>query len=434
MRHYGIDLGTTNSLIGCTETGFLSDLIPSCVNFNTGVCGKAAYDDMEATRSFKIDMSLGTEGIKPRAASTKVLQELVRQVKDDEVKSVVISVPAYFTDNQRQATLEAAANAGLEVACLVNEPTAAAMYIAQNKKGLFAVYDLGGGTFDISIIDSRFGSYDVQATSGLVVGGDNFDDNIMKFFVKHGGISLFRLSALQRASLRHVATKYKILMQKTRKDIEVDLTPWNGEKILFTEQNYIDLMKMTFQGTINCMQKLIDTYTAGDTYEILLVGGSTLCPYLREWLGEVFGATIGELTYDPDRVVAQGAAMYAAMIANGSAVVKVSDVTRALSIGMYDGTVSRIIEPNSKIPLSVDKVFYNHEATKQLQLDLYQGESTFASENELIGQLIYDYDEVKDAMDGQVLVKIEIDQAGVIKFSCGELLRESKEVVLRRQL
>ena len=100
----------------------------------------------------------------------------------------MISVPTYFNDSQRSATIEAAEEAGLNVRGIVNEPTAAAMYIAQQRKGLFVVYDLGGGTFDVSIIDSRFGAYDVQATSGCTVGGDNFDKTLVKYFVKNAKV------------------------------------------------------------------------------------------------------------------------------------------------------------------------------------------------------------------------------------------------------
>ena len=122
---YGIDLGTTNSLIGCYEDNYISDLIPSCVDLETGRAGKDLYEDMHAARSFKIDMSMGDEGNMPRVASKYVLMELKRQKPD--VKDVVISVPAYFSDNQRSATLESAKEAGLNVLNLVNEPTAAAM-------------------------------------------------------------------------------------------------------------------------------------------------------------------------------------------------------------------------------------------------------------------------------------------------------------------
>ena len=118
---------------------------------------------------------MSVEGTKSVVASRYVLEELKRKAGGSCVKQVVISVPAYFSDNQRQATIKAANLAGLEVVSLINEPTAAAMYISKNHNALSLVYDLGGGTFDVSVIDSRFGNYDVQATDGKIVGGDNLD-------------------------------------------------------------------------------------------------------------------------------------------------------------------------------------------------------------------------------------------------------------------
>ena len=149
------------------------------------------YNNIKATRTYKVNMSKGVEGILPRTASSFVLKELKKRASSEtgiDVNDVVISVPAYFSDSQRTATITAAELAGLNVKGLVNEPTAAAMYIAKNKKGLFVVYDLGGGTFDCSIIDSRFGTYDVQATSGRDEGGDNFDKYIVQNFIKEGNI------------------------------------------------------------------------------------------------------------------------------------------------------------------------------------------------------------------------------------------------------
>lgn len=430
---YGIDLGTTNSLIGLHSKNYLSDLIPSCVDINTGECGKTMFNNMDAKRSFKVDMSMGREGIMPRVASSYVLKELKRQAGGDCVKDVVISVPAYFTDNQRQATCEAAEKAGLNVCSLINEPTAAAIYIAQKVKGLYVVYDLGGGTFDVSIIDSRFGSYDVQATDGCILGGDNFDAKIMQFFCKSGEIPVHRINAQARNALRHFATMQKIKMQKRRETFEVDLTTWGGKSILFTPEDYVTVMKLTFAQTITTLKRLVAAYIPeGESYEIMLVGGSTRCPYLREWLHEETGAKVDELTYDPDRVVAQGAALYADMLASGETGALVSDVTRALSIGLVDGTVSTLVEANSKIPLSVERMFSNPVDANALVLDLYQGESKFAVDNELIGTLVWNYSEPKKAFDGQVIVTIDIDTKGTITFTAKELLCEPKVIVLDR--
>lgn len=437
MDVFGIDLGTTNSLIGLHSAEYLSSITPSCVNLETGVTGVGAFDDMKAKRSFKIDMSMGTEGIVPRTASSSVLKELVRQAEQDigkTVKDVVISVPAYFSDSQRTATVVAAQNIGLSVKSLVNEPTAAAMYIAQKKKGLFVVYDLGGGTFDCSIIDSRFGTYDVQATSGRPDGGDNFDKIIMQNFIKEGHIPFSGMKTAElREELKHYASKIKIQLQKEKSDIEVDLIKWGGVRYLFKVETYKSLMRMAFSKTIECMLKLIHQWIpTNEIYEILLVGGSTHCPYLREWIEDSTGRKTAPLTYDPDRVVALGAALYADIYKSGDIGVAVSDVTKALAIGLYDGTVDTIVPTNSKIPLAIEKVFSNSVEANKLQLDLYQGESMFAKDNDCIGRLVWEYDELMPANEGQVIVKVEIDTSGVITFSVCELLKPPKIVVLDR--
>lgn len=434
MSVYGIDLGTTNSLIGLHSTGYLSDLIPSCVDIETGKAGKDQYDNMKAKRSFKIDMSMGVEGIMPRQASKYVLKELCNQVKDDVVKDVVISVPAYFSDSQRAATISAAEDAGLNVLNLVNEPTAAAMYIAKNKKGLFVVYDLGGGTFDCTIIDSRFGTFDVQATDGCTIGGDNFDKAIMQNFIKEGKIPIHKLDKLASTALRHYCSKQKVKMQQTKMPFKVDLSRWGGLEYTFTPEVYKGLMKLTFSETINYMSDLIRKWIpSNEVYDVLLVGGSTHCPYLRDWIEEVTGVKPAPLTYDPDRVVAQGAALYADIVEKGELSAKVSDVTTALSIGLYDGTCSNIVPANSKIPLSVEKVFSNPVVASSLILELYQGGSMFKKDNECIGELVWEYDEPKDVQQGQVIVTISIDVNGIITFSACELLHEPKVVVLNRK-
>lgn len=433
MSIYGIDLGTTNSLIGLEKTGFISDIVPSCVDITTGKAGTSQYDNMAAKRSFKVDISMGTEGIMPRTASRYVLEELCRQVKDDKVTDVVISVPAYFSDSQRTATITAAEMAGLKVHGLVNEPTAAAMYIAKDKKGLFVVYDLGGGTFDVSIIDSRFGAFDVQATSGCDIGGDDFDKIIMKHFIKEACIPIHRLTKEQRVALQHACSKYKVELQKCKHDLTINLQEFSGQTIVFTVNNYIELMKIAFSQTINCMRKLISQWIPDEEiFDILLVGGSTHCPYLHDWLEEVTGRTVAPLTYDPDRVVGQGAALFASLVESGEVGTTVSDVTKELSIGLYDGTVSVIVPANSKIPLSMEQVFSNPVDATSLKLDLYQGESMFSKDNDCIGELVWEYDEPKPAQTGQVIVTIDIDANGVITFSAQELLHPPKVVVLNR--
>lgn len=430
---YGIDLGTTNSLIGLYATGYLSDIVPSCADIESKSAGKQHYDNMRAKRSFKTDMSMGVEGTMPRAASKLVLQELVNQVKDDKVKEVVISVPAYFNDSQRSATIEAAEQAGLVVRDLVNEPTAAAMYIAQNKQGVFVIYDLGGGTFDVTIIDNRFGAYDVQATSGTPIGGDDFDQNLVRYFVKNAGIPYHKLNSEQRMLIQHLCKHYKEQMQQMRAPFEISFSEFGGNTCLFTPEAYIQLMKITFNETLTCMNKLIREWIPEDeVFDIYLVGGSTHCPFLQDWITEETGRRPAPLTYDPDRVVAQGAALYAHYVETGEVSYKVSDVTKALSIGLADGTVSNIIPMNSKVPLSIDKMFTNPVKASKIEVDLYQGESMFAKDNEKIGTLLWDFGCDVEAYEGQIIVTVSVAANGTITFSAKELLKAPKTLVLRR--
>lgn len=430
---YGIDLGTTNSLIGLGDQ-LLSELVPSVASIEKKLAGEEVFEDLTATRSFKINISLGLEGNLSVAASKLVLAELRHQAGGDVVKKAVISVPAYFSDNQRQATMKAADMAGLEVVGLINEPTAAAIFISRKRKALSLVYDLGGGTFDVSVIDSRFDSYDVQATDGSVVGGDNLDVNIMRHLIKEGEVKRHTLGKDGLAKLQRLASNLKVRMQEERKDLIVSLQGFGAGEIVFKEEVYIELMKMTFAETIIKTRKVIsEAIPVGEKFDFVLVGGSTRCPFLREWITREFGQSPVELTYDPDKAVAQGAAMYAAMLESGEAEEAVSDVTKALSIEMNDGTVRPIIMKNSKIPVEETTVLYNSVASQLLRVNLYQGDSLLAKSNECIGTLVYDYGHIVSESEGEVIVTVSVESSGIIRLSCKELLKESVEIVLDRK-
>jgi molecular chaperone DnaK (HSP70) len=434
MSIYGIDLGTTNSLIGLGDT-LLSGLVPSVVDIERKIAGEAIKNSLTAKRSFKVDISMGLEGTLSVVASRYVLEELKRQAGGDCVKQVVVSVPAYFSDNQRQATIKAAKLAGLEVVSLINEPTAAAMYISRNHRALSVVFDLGGGTFDVSVIDSRFDNYDVQATDGLIIGGDNLDLAIMRYLIKEGNLPKHRIGKEGFMKLQLLSKSLKENMQKEKQPTTVSLLEFGGKDITFTPEVYTSLMKLTFAETIVKTRKVIaEAIPFGERYEIVPVGGSTRCPYLMEWLEKEIGVKPVEITYDPDKVVAQGAALYAALIETKEAEALVSDVTNALSIGLSDGTVKTIIEKNSKIPISENTMLVNDVPSSKLKVNLYQGDSMLSSSNECIGTLIYDYGEVKDSFMGEVIVEVAVEASGVIVFSCKELLKPKVEVTLDRSL
>jgi len=435
MSYFGIDLGTTNSLIGNAATGYLSDLVPSCVDMNTHKAGATQYSNPKATRSFKVNMSLGIEGAVPRQASTCVLQELKRQT-NGVAKDVMISVPAYFNDSQRQATVEAAVAAGFNVIGLINEPTAAAAYIARSKKSLFVVMDLGGGTFDVSVVDSRYGPYIVQATDGRIIGGDNLDRNIMKYLTKQAKVPWFLMDEERRNAFRIACTGFKLQMSHNYgKDVIIDLSEFNGPaEFKFKKTDYIKLMVMSFKETIDLTHKIINENLADEDYEILLVGGSTKDPYYQAMVKEEFGKDhVAKIDYDPDRVVAQGAAYCAMLTEQGKFSTKVHDVTKGLMIGRDNGICTPIVEPNSSIPLSVTEMYSNAEDSDKLYIPLYQGTSAMQKDNELIGELYYPYGVIRPANTGIVYVTVEIDTDGVITFKCAEPMRDPVVVKLDRK-
>lgn len=431
MKIYGIDLGTTNSLLGIGDR-LCTGLVPSVVNLQSGKAGVTQLEDMTAARSFKCDISLAKEGELSVAASSRVLRQLVVESGED-VKHVVISVPAYFSDNQRQATTKAAQLAGLEVVELINEPTAAAIYASQNRQSLYLVFDLGGGTFDVSVVDSRFGDYDVQATDGCILGGDNFDANIRRWVVKEGNLKLHRLTPEDLTRLKWECSKLKIRVQQSQAAETLDLTSYGAGVVTLTPDKYVEIMKLTFSEAIRKAKCVLhEAIPAGEPYDLVLVGGSTRCPFLQQWITAEMGQKPIPLFYDPDRIVAQGAALYAKMLADGVGHAKVSDVTKALTIGMADGSARIIIPRNSKIPVQEQTVLFNAVSADKLQVNLYQGDAVMASQNELIGQLVYEYGRTVPAGEGEVIVSITVEVGGTIRFSCKELLKSPVEVVLNR--
>lgn len=428
---YGIDLGTTNSLLGIGDK-LLTGLVPSVVDIQTGKAGAAVVEDMSAARSFKCDISLSKEGQLSVSASSRVLRQLVEE-SGEPVRRVVISVPAYFSDNQRQATIKAAELAGLEVVGLINEPTAAAIYASKNRRSLSLVFDLGGGTFDVSIVDSRFGDYDVQATDGCILGGDNFDSNLRRWVLKEGNVKMHRLTPEDLTRLKWECSQLKIRIQKSRQSETLDLTSYGAGVITLTPETYVEIMKLTFSETIIKAKKVLgESVPVGENYDLILVGGSTRCPYLQEWIEKEMGKKPVELFYDPDKIVAQGASIYAQMIYEGTAATLVSDVTKALSIELSDGSSRVIIPRNSKIPVQETTIVYNDIASERLRLNLFQGDSLIAASNEKIGQLVYEYGRLVPAGEGEVIVGITVEPTGVIRFSCKELLKAPVEVVLDR--
>lgn len=474
----GIDLGTTNSCMAVMEGGspkviFNSEgknTTPSVVDPVDGVVGDVAKRQMvlkpekviysvkrlmgrrfkdkevqEASKFLPYKIIEGKNGMAavevdgktytPQEISAKVLQKLKKDAEDylnDKVTQAVITVPAYFDDAQRQATKQAGEIAGLEVLRIINEPTAASLAYGMDKKHAhtIAVYDLGGGTFDISILELGEGVYEVKATNGDThLGGDDFDQAVIDFladeFKKEHGVDLKAdKQALQR--LKEASEKAKIELSSSK---EVDINqPFitmsdSGPLHLTTklsrskyESLVADLIKRTFEPV---KQALKDAgVEASKVDEIILVGGMTRMPKIVEEVSSFFGKEPNK-SVNPDEVVAVGAAVQAGVLGGDVKDVLLLDVTPlTLSIETLGAVATPLIEKNSTIPTKKSQVF-STAADNQTQVDIHilQGERPMAADNKSLGRFILDG--IPPAPRGvpQIEVTFDIDASGILSVT-----------------
>ena len=373
----------------------------------------------------------------PQEISAMILQKMKKTAEEylgQEVTEAVITVPAYFSDSQRQATKEAGQIAGLEVKRIINEPTAAALAYGldkQNKDMKIAVYDLGGGTFDISIMDLGDGVFEVLSTNGDThLGGDDFDQVIIdwlaaEFASENGGIDLKKdPMALQR--LKEAAEKAKIeLSSQTSTEINlpyimpVDGMPKHLVKTL-TRAKFEQLADNLIQRTIEpCRKALQDAgISASEISEVLLVGGSTRIPAIQAVVEKFFGKAPNK-SVNPDEVVAMGAAIQGGVLAGDVKDVLLLDVT-PLSLGLetLGGVMTKLIDANTTIPTRKSQVF-STAADNQPAVDIHvlQGERPMAKDNKLIGNFILDG--IAPAPRGvpQIEVTFDIDANGILNVS-----------------
>ncbi len=373
----------------------------------------------------------------PQEISAMILQKMKKTAEEylgQEVTEAVITVPAYFSDSQRQATKEAGQIAGLEVKRIINEPTAAALAYGldkQHKDMKIAVYDLGGGTFDISIMDLGDGVFEVLSTNGDThLGGDDFDQVIIdwlaaEFASENGGIDLKKdPMALQR--LKEAAEKAKIeLSSQTSAEINlpyimpVDGMPKHLVKTL-TRAKFEQLADHLIQRTVEpCRKALQDAgLSASDINEVLLVGGSTRIPAIQAVVEKFFGKTPNK-SVNPDEVVAMGAAIQGGVLAGDVKDVLLLDVTPlSLGIETLGGVMTKLIESNTTIPTRKSQVF-STAADNQPAVDVHvlQGERPMAKDNKLIGNFILDG--IAPAPRGvpQIEVTFDIDANGILNVS-----------------
>ena len=372
----------------------------------------------------------------PQEISAMILQKMKKTAEDflgQEVTDAVITVPAYFNDSQRQATKEAGEIAGLNVRRIVNEPTAAALAYGldkSNKDMKIAVFDLGGGTFDISILELGDGVFEVKSTNGDThLGGDDFDHVIIDWladeFKKDEGVDLREdPMALQR--LKEAAEKAKIeLSSSTSTEINLPyIMPVNGvPKHLvktLTRAKFEQLSDRLIQATIEpCRKALQDAgLSASDIDEVILVGGSTRIPAIQAIVEKFFGKTPSK-GVNPDEVVAVGAAIQGAVLTGDVKDVLLLDVTPlSLGIETLGGVMTKLIDSNTTIPTRKSEVFSTAvDNQPSVEIHVLQGERPMAKDNKTIGK--FHLDGIPAAMRGvpQIEVTFDIDANGILNVS-----------------
>jgi len=476
----GIDLGTTNSAMAIMEGGapkIIENIegnrtTPSVVAISKAgerIVGAAAkrqavinpentvysakrligrhFNEEEVQRDIKnspfkilqagegVKVKMGDKDYSPQEISAMILAKLKADAEaklGEKITEAIITVPAYFNDSQRQATKDAGQIAGLEVKRIINEPTAAALAYGFDKKNgqKIVVYDLGGGTFDVSVLDISADTVEVKATNGDThLGGEDFDQRIINWiideFKRDQGLDLSK-DALALQRIKEAAEKAKIELS-TAQETEINqpfiTTDVNGPKHLVMKMNrsklealVSDLVEKTIEP---CRKAIQDSgFQINEINEVLLVGGMTRMPLVQQKVKEFFGKE-PNLTVNPDEVVALGAAVQAGVLQGDVKDVLLLDVTPlTLGIETLGGVATPLIERNTTIPTSKSQVFSTAaDGQTSVEIHIVQGERPMASDNKTLGRFILDG--LPNAPRGipQVEVKFDLDQNGILNVS-----------------